>query len=61
MYYKVCETGSCFLLFVSSQMTQILPKRFFADLGEQAAWEKLVESQIAPKKIERPGFLVKYL
>jgi YcxB-like protein len=53
----VRETRSLFLLYYAPGMAHIVPKRFFRDAAEMAAFRALVASAIAPGKIAPPGLV----
>ena len=57
VFWRICETKSLFCLYSSATSAWVLPKRFFKDEAEQSGWRRLVEQQIAPKKITEPGFV----
>jgi hypothetical protein len=56
-FWRICETRRLFCLYFSANSAWVLPKRFFKDEAEQSGWRRLVEEQIAPKKITEPGFV----
>ena len=56
-FWGIYETKSLFCLYFTAASAWVLPKRFFKDEAEQSGWRRLVEEQIAPKKIIEPGFV----
>ena len=56
--YRVRETKSMFCLYFGASSAWLLPKRFFKDANEQNSWRQLVEQQILPATIARPGFII---
>jgi hypothetical protein len=57
VFWNICETKTLFCLYFTATSALILPKRFFKDEAEECGWRRLVEEQIAPKKIIEPGFV----
>lgn len=60
-FWRICEAKSFFCLYYSAGSAWILPKRFFVSSIQQDQWRELVEAQIQPKKIEKPGMVGKLL
>ncbi len=55
--WEVRETKSLFLLYPGAGSAILLPKRFFNDTAQENDWRVLIETQIAPKRIAKPGLL----
>jgi len=53
--HKLRETKSLFLLYQSSKVAVLVPKRFFRGMAEMERWRALAEARTAPKGIEKPG------
>jgi hypothetical protein len=60
-FWTIREAKTFFALHFSAGSAWILPKRFFADTSQQEKWRELVEAQIQPKKILKPGVVGKLL
>jgi hypothetical protein len=60
-FWRVYEAKTFFCLYFSAGSALVIPKRFFASPSQQDQWQELVEAQIQPKKIERPGVVGKLL
>lgn len=60
-FWKICEAKTFFSLYFGAGSAWLLPKRFFSDVTEQEKWRRLVEAQIHPKTILKPGVVGKLL
>jgi hypothetical protein len=59
--WKVYEAKTFFCLYLDAGSAWVIPKRFFADANQQELWRSLVEAQLEPKKILKPGVVGKLL
>lgn len=60
-FWAIYEAKTFFSLYFNAGSAWLLPKRFFSDLNQQEQWCRLVEAQIEPKKIVKPGVVGKLL
>jgi hypothetical protein len=60
-FWKIREARTFFALYPSEGSASILPKRFFASPTQREQWRELVNAQIQPKKILKPGVVGKLL
>lgn len=58
--WRVCETKSLYALYFGAGSAWLVPKRFFQGATEQNEWRQLVEQQIAPKRIIKPGVVARW-
>jgi len=60
-FWRAYEAKTFFCLYFSAGSALVIPKRFFASPNQQDQWRELVEAQIQPKRIEKPGVVGKLL
>jgi len=55
--HSIREIKSSFLLYQTRRVASVVPKRFFENDAQVAAWRELANKSISPKKVIAPGLI----